>query len=217
MIRVAKSNDSPPSLLVENCTKYNGQDVEKTLYSDQYGKCYLCEQNTLNYYQIEHFKAKAAGFFPDLKYTWSNLFLSCSYCNGRKPNNYDILDPCNNNVEDIVYHKLDLRAKSVVFSSFNADVQGSYTVSLLDRLFNGKNKLRDRKAEVLYENLQREMIFFLGILLEYKTTPTPENKQKIIDSLLITKEFLAFKYWLVKDNNLYNDFQEHMTWNRPVV
>ncbi len=45
MIRVNKSTEIPPSLQVENCTHYDGQDVQEELVIDQFGKCYLCEQN----------------------------------------------------------------------------------------------------------------------------------------------------------------------------
>jgi len=217
MIRVSKSVDVPPSLLVADCSSYSGSDVEEALVNDHHKKCYLCEQKTGKDFQTEHHKAKAEGYSPHLKYIWSNLFLSCPYCNSRKHKSYVILDPVNNNIEDIIYHQLDLTNKTVVIQDLREGTNDDCTVWFLGRLFNGKNNLRDTKADILYRDLQREIVFFLGILLEYKTTPTPENKQKVNDSLLITKEFLAFKYWIVKDNNLYNDFQEHITWNRPMV
>lgn len=217
MIRVSKSVDVPPSLLVANCTSYNGLDVQKALVTDHHEKCYLCEQKTGKDFQIEHLKAKAEGYSPHLEYIWSNLFLSCPYCNSRKHESYVILDPATNNIEDFISHRLDLTTKTVVIKDLREGTNDDCTAWFLGRLFNGKHNLRDTKAGILYRDLQREMVFFLGILLDYKTAATPENKQKVIDSLLITKEFLAFKYWIVKDNNLYNDFQEHMNWNRPIV
>src|ERR1700722_16017775 len=98
MIRVRKSAEIPASLLVANCNSYDGQDVQEALVTDQHEKCYLCEQKTTKSFQIEHHKAKAAGYHPELKYTWSNLFLTCGYCNGRKPNDFDLLDPVHHNI-----------------------------------------------------------------------------------------------------------------------
>jgi len=215
MIRVSKSANIPASLLVNNCTRYNGRDVQETLVKDQHEKCYLCEQKTTKSFQIEHHKAKATGYYPELKYTWSNLFLACPYCNGRKPNGFDLLDPVLNNIEDIVSHHLDLSTKLVVIKSLRAGAQEDYTVSLLERLFNGKDNLRDIKGKILYNDIEREIVFFMGLLNDYKHSNNQENKQKVIDSLLITKEFLAFKYWIIKDHpGLYGAFKDYMVWNK---
>jgi hypothetical protein len=189
--------------------------VQEALVSDQHEKCYLCEQKTTKSFQIEHHKAKAVGYHPELKYTWSNLFLTCGYCNGRKPNEFDLLDPAHNNIEDIIAHRLNLSAKSAIITSIRQGIQENYTVTLLDKLFNGKNHIRDIKGKILYNDLEREIVFFMGLLNEYKTSRTPENKQKVVDSLLITKEFLAFKYWIVKDTGFYDDFKPFMIWNKP--
>ena len=217
MIRVSKAADVPASLLAENCSNYNGQDVQEALVADQHEKCYLCEQKTTKSFQIEHHKAKAAGYFPHLEFAWSNLFLACGYCNGRKPNDYDILDPVANDIENIISHRLDLGQKSVILSNLRTGTQELYTVCLLERLFNGKNGLRDKKGEMLFKDLSIEIIFFMSLLNAYQNTPSAENKQKVIDSLLITKEFLAFKYWIIKDNpTLLNDFKDYMVWNKPI-
>jgi hypothetical protein len=214
MIRVNKSSDIPASLLVENCADYNGQDVQEALVADQHQKCYLCEQKTTKSFQVEHLKAKADGFYPELKYTWSNLFLSCPYCNGRKPNDFDLLNPISDNIEEIICHRLDLSAKSAAITSFRVGLKEDYTVRLLDRLFNGRNNLRDIKGKILFDDIEREIVFFLKLLNDYKDFETPEDKQKVIDSLLITKEFLAFKYWIIKDNGFYERFKDYMIWNK---
>jgi uncharacterized protein (TIGR02646 family) len=217
MIRISKSDAVPPSLLAVNCNNYDGQDVQDALVADQHEKCYLCEQKTNKSFQIEHLQPKADGYFPHLKYVWTNLFLSCPYCNGRKPNEFDLLDPLRNNIEDIISHRLDLTAKSAQIKAMRSGSKEEYTAQLLDRLFNGKNKLRDVKGRILYRDLEREIVLFLGFLNDYKTDNTPLNKQKIIDSLLITKEFLAFKYWILKDDGaLYNVFKEYTVWNKAI-
>lgn len=213
MIRIFKSSIIPPSLIADNCIKYNEQDVQSALVTDQHQKCYLCEQNTTKNFQIEHLKAKA--IYPQFEYTWTNLFLSCAYCNGRKPNNFDLIDPSSINVEDIIVQRLDLAARTAEITALTAGDKEDFTVTLLDKIFNGKTGLRDIKGEILFKDLEREIVFFLKLLLEYEIAKTPENKQKIVDSILITKDFLAFKYWIIKDNpNLYNEFKDYLVWNK---
>jgi uncharacterized protein (TIGR02646 family) len=213
MIKVSKSATVPASLLVDNCTSYRGQDVEISLVNDQHEKCYLCEQKTNNLFEIEHFKAQAVH--QHLKYEWTNLFLSCPYCNSRKPNDFDLLDPIDNSIEDILAQRINLSARTAEITSLRPGLQETFTVSLLERIFNGKNRLREFKGELLFRKIEGEIIFFLSLLLNYKIENTPENKQKIIDSLLITKEFLAFKYWIIKDNaTLYDEFKYYMVWNK---
>jgi len=215
MIRVHKSANIPASLLVDNCSHYDCQDVQDALVNDQHEKCYLCEQKTTKSFQIEHHKAKAVGYYPELKYTWSNLFLTCGYCNGRKPNDYYLLDPVHYNIEDIIAQRLDLSTKSAIVTSTIPGVQEDYTVVLLDKLFNGKNHIRDIKGQILYNDLEREIVFFMGLLNDYKTSNTQENKRKIIHSLRITKEFLAFKYWIIKDHaDMFDEFKDYMIWNK---
>lgn len=212
MIKVRKSDVVPPSLLVPNCRNHNGQDVQQTLLDDSDKKCYLCEQYVNKTFQIEHHKGQAN--FPHLKYEWTNLFMSCVYCNGRKSAGYDLLDPIANNIEQLITHRLILNQKNVSFTADPLNSQAVSTIALLTKLFNGKNGLRDVKCKELYEDLQREYVKFLEFLLDYKQDSNLINKQRIIDSLLITKEFLAFKYWVIKDDpDLYNDFKNYMTWN----
>lgn len=214
MIRINKSTESPQSLKMENCHRYDGQDVQEKLYADQYGKCYLCEQETHKSFEIEHFKSKAEGFSPELKFAWTNLFLSCKYCNGRKPNELEILNPLDLNIEEIIAHKIDLYSGTIEFSSPSNDPHTEETILLLGKLFNGKSNIRDIKGKILYDDLNREVLNFLKMLLQYKSMPNEENKQIIIDLLHISKEFLGFKYWIIKDSGLFDQFKEFMIWNK---
>ncbi len=212
MIRVRKSENVPGSLAVANPVAYDGQDVQAALVLDQDQKCYVCEQDHKQNFQVEHLKPKA--LFPELKYTWSNLFSACPYCNGRKPNNYEILDPTQHNIEEILVQKLDLSKKTIEVNTLRVGIQEEFTAKLLKKIFNGQNNIRDIKAQKLYDDLQREVIFFLTLLNDYKNENTPDNKQKIIDVLDIKKEYLAFKYWILKENNLDSEFKDHFLWNK---
>jgi len=215
MIRVRKDPAVPASLQNNPCTSYNGQDVQKQLLTDHDEKCYLCEQKTGKSFQIEHLKPKAEGYFPELKYEWTNLFLSCPYCNGRKPNKLKLLAPAAHNIEDIIEHQIEFSKQKIVFSKSNTDEETTDTIALLDRLHNGKNGLRDIKAQTFYKDLQQQILGFMTILTTYQSSPTDENKQAVIDSLSIEKEFLGLKYWLVKENAaLLNTFIGYMVWNK---
>jgi hypothetical protein len=214
MIRVNKTAETPPSLLVENCNRYDGHDVQSALYTDQHGKCYLCEQETHKNFEIEHLKPKAEGYYPELEYKWTNLFLACKYCNGRKPNNLEILNPLNLNIEDVITHKFDINLGKIEFLSNTDDPNTLETTKLLSILFNGKSNLRDIKGKILFDDLNREILNFLKMLLQYKSNSKEENKQIIIDLLHISKEFLGFKYWIIRDAGMYDLFKEYMVWNK---
>ena len=214
MIRVKKSADTPPSLQTVNCNHYDGQDVQDLLYSDQHGKCYLCEQETHKTFQIEHFKPKEVGYFPELKYEWTNLFLSCGYCNGRKLNSSEILNPLNHNIEEVIAQRIDIYSKKVEFISETTDKNITDTVELLNKLFNGKSNIRDVKGKILFDDLNREISNFINMLLKYRSESSMTNRQIIIDLLHITKEFLGFKYWIIKDYGFYDEFKDYMIWNK---
>lgn len=77
MIKVRKAKGIPGSLQKNPCTAYDGQDVQTQLITDHDGKCYLCEQLTHKSFEIEHLKPKAEGYYPELRFKWNNLFLSC--------------------------------------------------------------------------------------------------------------------------------------------
>ncbi len=57
MIRVTKSVDSPPSLLVAGNTNHNHPDVIEQLIYDHKGKCYVCERICITDYEIEHLQS----------------------------------------------------------------------------------------------------------------------------------------------------------------
>lgn len=216
MIRVKKSNDVPLSLQIPNCTRYDGEDVRELLFNDHFGKCYLCEQQTGKSFEIEHLKAKAEGFYPELRYSWGNLFLACPYCNGRKPNDFDqLLDPTTVNIEDIIEQRINFSDSKVINRSCQKNESTNQTISVLNRLFNGKSGLRDVKGQILYKDLQREISFFMELLIKYRLDHHETNKQAIIDCLHISKEFLGFKYWIIRDNeDLNQEFCRYIVWNK---
>jgi len=113
MIR-EKKNATPPSSLQAK-KKYDGQDVIDQLIADHNGKCYLCELKVRQHYEVEHLKSKEN--YENLRYEWTNLFLSDGYCNPKKGNRFDdILNPNDNNIEDIIEQRIDLLNKTTSVS-----------------------------------------------------------------------------------------------------
>jgi uncharacterized protein (TIGR02646 family) len=212
MIRVFKTEEIPASLQEPNCNRYDGQDVQDTLVANQHRKCYLCEQDAGKDFQIEHLKPKAKGYYPELEFKWENLFLACPYCNGRKPNSALILDPSQNNMEEIIAQRLD--GKEICFTSTAQDEATQKTIGLLSRLFNGVNHLRDVKCQQLFKDVEQEISCFFELLVNYKNNRSEENKQALNDSLKIDKEFLGFKYWIIKDFGFYEEFKDFVRWNK---
>jgi uncharacterized protein (TIGR02646 family) len=214
MIRVSKADEVPASLLKNPCTAYNGEDVEEQLMNDQDGKCYLCEQQARQNYQIEHLRPKADGYFPELKYEWTNLFLACPYCNGRKSNALLLLDPTAHPLEEIIEQRIDFSSSQVIFTSSQIDDETNDTIHLLDYLHNGENGIRKVRTQQFYKDLQQQMMGFLNLLMNFRNDPTAENKQVALDSLAIEKEYLGLKYWMIKDiPDLYAEFEPCLRWN----
>lgn len=55
----------------------------------------------------------------------------------------------------------------------------------------------------------------MELLLKYRSDHHEINKQAIIDCLNKSKEFLGFKYWIIKDNDdLNEEFSDHIVWNK---
>lgn len=216
MIRIKKSSQIPSSLLKDNCKKYDGEDVQEALNKDQFGKCYLCEQQTGKDYQIEHFKAKADGIYSELKFSWENLFLACSYCNARKSNDYNnLLEPTLVNIEEVIEQRIDFSTSKIQLKDTLDSPSSQETVRLLDKLLNGNSKIRKTRDQKFYDDIFREITFFINILTEFKQNQTSENKQIVIDSLKMEKEFLALKYWILKDEEwLFHEFSIFIKWNK---
>lgn len=110
-----RKNTSKP----ESNISYRNSDVLEVFDRDFYSKCYLTEQKFANSWamDIEHFKSKAFGQFPELKYEWTNLYPCSHDANMSKPRNQPIggyLDPCdiNDNVEKEIIYSLEMNEET---------------------------------------------------------------------------------------------------------
>jgi uncharacterized protein (TIGR02646 family) len=208
MIKIRKSHGAPQSLTTTK--KYDGEDVKRQLLSDQDSKCYLCERLLGTDFEIEHFAGREGNLIND----WNNLLLSCGYCNRKKSNNYNnLLNPLHNNIEEKIQQRLNISTKKVDFYSAESSEEIESLKSLLGSIFNGVGKMRKEKEKIFYEDFVSKIDYFNELLLQYINDKTTENRDKVLGELGIDREFLGFKYWIIKDNNV-EEFYDDIVWNK---
>lgn len=213
MIRVRK-NETPPATLA---TKgYRDDDVRRSIHADQAGKCYLCERGMHSDIQVEHRQSK--NNFPHLTDVWSNLFLACSFCNGKKLDNYDdILDPSVENIEALIRHDYDAESDKFSFTpAGDAKPAVECTIKLLNLIFNGtRPKLLTIKEEALHKDFQSVYTNFNNLLADYLQAPSSATEAKVRNELTVGSEFLGFKYWMImSDAKLSTAFGDDIIWNK---
>ena len=214
MIKVFKKTTSPESLSVQK--KYDSEEVKQQLIADHQGKCYLCERVLTTDFQVEHLHSQE--HFPEEKYDWHNLFLSCSYCNGKKSNLFDnILNPAQEPIESLITQELDYLNKKAVFKQVDtsASTEVQQTLSLLERIFNGTHKMRKTKEERFFEDFLSKMNAFQKAINNFLIADNEQTRLVLQEELTINREFLGFKYWIIQNNpKLLSEFAQDIIWNK---
>ena len=119
MIKVDRTFPAPKSLETEAKKKngsYTEKDVVDQLLRDFRKKCYICEINDLQDPQVEHLLPHKNGKYPERKFDWNNLFLSCGHCNSVKnQKKYDegIIDCCKVDPEKLLTFKINENAVEI--------------------------------------------------------------------------------------------------------
>lgn len=203
MIRVVKNSQAPKSLTTTH--SYDREDVKRQLIADQSRKCYLCERTLVTDFEIEHLDSNAD------RQEWSNLFLACRYCNGKKQNNYDdILNPATNNIEALI--RQEIVGNKATFTSLGC---ANSTVNLLNSIHNGISRVRNIKEEQFFEYVKGQVNSFSALVLKYCLDKTVHNRTAVAEELEKTKEFLGFKYWIICSNSeLEAEFATEIVWNK---
>ena len=214
MIRVHKSDTVPESL--SRTKAYDGEDVKIQLYADQLDKCYICERVRDTDTHIEHCVSRKGN--AGLVQEWDNLFLSCSYCNGKKLNHFDnILNPAECNIEDEIQQAVTYLGGQVTFVFTPMVVSDAHdeTVRLLSLVHNGKDGVRKIKEKKFLNCVMSSINSFNKSVFKYLQDPTSDNEDEVRGHLTIDKEYLGLKYWIVKNNPaLYNKFATDIVWNK---
>lgn len=214
MIKVFKKPTPPESLTAQK--RYDSEEVKQQLIADHQGKCYLCERTVTTDFQVEHLHSQE--YFPEEKYVWHNLFLSCSYCNSKKSNLFDnILNPAQEPIESLIIQELDYPNKRAVFKSANVSLstEVQQTLSLLERIFNGSHKMRKIKEERFFEDFLSKMNAFQKAINNFLVTDNKQTRLALQEELATDREFLGFKYWIIQSNpKLLCEFAKDIIWNK---
>ena len=213
MIRVYKHNKAPDSLAKK--VSWAEDDVINQLQEDQHGKCYLCERIQITDFQVEHHKSRHN--FPDLTYEWTNLFWSCSYCNGKKLSNFDnLINPATQNIEELIQQSFDFPNAKAVFSATGpSSEQLISTITILEKIFNGTNRIRTKREQRFYDYAISKITSFQNMVTDWLDDNSKENEDAIIEELKVESEFLGFKYWIIQSNeSLLATFGKYIIWNK---
>ena len=214
MIQIYKSSTSPKSL--ETGHQYNGQDVQKQLFADQYSKCYICEGKVITDYNIDHLCSQAR--YPDKKTDWSNLLLTCSYCNQKKSNAYDqIVNPLSFPIETLIKQEVDFQRNIAIFEGpDDKDIVGvDETIKLLSSIFNGKTPARQVREEKFYNEFLSHINLFQKACNQFLEKDSAQHKRIVCELLKADQEFLGFKYWIIQSNQtLQKTFHHCCQWNK---
>lgn len=212
MIRVRKSEFAPDELATKG---YSDDAVRRAILNDQDDKCYICERKVPTDYEVEHIVSQAND--KESVNEWSNLYISCGYCNGKKSNLFDdIRHPDTYNVEEVITHSVDFENERVAFVSESKDPAVLQTVKMLERMFNGTNApKRVLKETRFYNQFKQKYNYFQGVVHSYLSGRS-EEMRPVIEALIdIKSEYLAFKFAVIMGNEtLRRDFGDKVRWNK---
>lgn len=207
MVKVERTFPAPDSLLEES-KKSNGSysepDVVSRLCSDFHDKYYICELKGLQDPQIEHRLPHFNGKYPERKFDWNNLFLSCGHCNNIKnQRKYDggIIDCCKDDPEKLICFQF--RNEDVfVFARDEDNVQAVLTAQLVMEVFHRKNTgMRIYKSEMRRSELMKEMNKLYAALEEMEENPDSQFTLRKTKALLRRESgFAAFKRCYVREH-----------------
>lgn len=234
MVYFKKTYPEPASLSTENAKGLSGDykkpDVTAQLKLDFHNKCYICESKNLTAINVEHFEPHEKKDMIK-RFNWSNLFWSCSHCNGIKSNIYKNLLNCivkEDNVDKRIKYDINFKAESpkdkVVIEAISHDAQTLITVELLQLVYKGysdnattKNvtDLREHQAGSIRQELFNELLKFSTHIDEYYFTDDEEHKKDRLNAikkdLNNSSKFTAFKRYFVRNDPDYlKEFERYI-------
>lgn len=209
MFNVIRSKDIPESLSKKS--KYDSMDVYEKLKHDFHDKCYICETAEPNDVNIEHFVSHR-NISEELKFSWDNLYFSCSRCNNIKGKEFDnLLDCCDPNID--VYKSLKLlppRSPSGLSVQIEKRIQQpgiDETVELLNRVYNNDRTIN----KIVSSDYLRRRIFdrlnklYFHILKWYSDESLEHEKNDAIQRIKLflkpSSPYSAFMRDVIADDN----------------
>ena len=121
------------------------------------------------------------------------------------------------NFEDVIQQGCDMASKTAIFTTSEDDNKVKKLISLLERLYNGKNLGKRNLMEERFWNLfVDDYVGFLGRLHAYIDNRNQDTYQLVVDDLYQDAPILGFKYNFIKHNTeLFEIFKDEMKWNKP--
>jgi hypothetical protein len=165
---------------------YRNSDVLEAFERDFYSKCYLTEQKYQTTYSmdIEHFRSKAFGQFPELKYEWTNLYPCSHDANMSKPRiepKEGYLDSCNSNddVEREIIYTLEMGGVAF-FDVLNLNnIKAINTCKLLDKIHNGTDEYSRKKTAELRFLISKKEREVIDLIMEWLYEKDNEDKVRV--------------------------------------
>ena len=225
MVFFKKADIEPSALGIERlkpkCGNYREPTIIQAIKDDFFDKCYVCESKGLTSINIEHF-APHKDIDMVRKYSWSNLFWSCSHCNTIKSSNYDgKLLNCTikeHDVDTIIKYELDNRANrnedKILISSVDTDIKTMNTIELLNKVYKGTTDLNKHHSAVIRNEIFDEVFTFKTALEKYIIMDDEYKKDLhlfyIKRGLSNKSPYSAFKRSIIRNNPLYSSLIIHI-------
>lgn len=220
MVYFEKKYPEPASLSSENMKglkgDYKSPDVTAQLKLDFHNKCYICESKNLSAINVEHFEPHEKKDMIK-RFNWSNLFWSCSHCNGIKSNRYKNLLNCTvkeDKVDERIKYDYNFKAKlpknKIIIEAHTNDIQTLNTVELLQLVYQGCSNtsdvtdIRGHQAGSIRQELFNELSKFSTHINEYYFTDDEDEKNNrlvaIKKDLSNSSKFTAFKRYFIRND-----------------
>lgn len=207
MVKVERTFPAPASLEIESkksSGKYDKPDVIDQLKENFNDKCYICEIKNLQDPEVEHLLPHENGKYPERKFDWKNLFLSCGHCNkvknqGKYVNG--ITDCCVEDPEELIFFRLKEGNVEVVAKDKDNE-KAMLTSTLIYEVFNLKNTgMRIYKSDMRLQELNKEMNILYDNLDALKKNPNSKVIMRKLKALLRREsKFAAFKRNYIREN-----------------
>lgn len=188
-------------------------NLVKLLSRDQHGKCYICERRLSGLEtNIEHLRP--VSLKEGLNHDWNNLLVSCSMCNKIKSDDYQsIVNPTTHNICRLIKHVTSFENNLFYFIPLGNKLDGPLKIaaSLLDKIFNRTVLRPSYNSENIHNKAMFAMKKFRLLCESYIATKDESIFYDIERQLRPDAEFLAFKYWFMKeDEALSFDFRKQL-------
>ncbi len=168
------------------------------LWSDQKGRCYICERFLNTDYQIDHLLCLKK--YPELMKKWRNLFLACSYCNNRKSSGFiPLLRPDECDVEEEISQRWLPMENHFEIQRRKDTEAHRQTERLLDKIYNGSTGKSDFRAARFRDDIVMRMNRFCRHLLRAFQLGDKESRETVYRDLCPDAEMLTLKHALLRD------------------